>query len=170
MFHKEDSLKKRLVVKQKTSCSHGVFCYCINFLIFRLYEDFRNSKLHEAYFENLTKTKEAFPDSSPLKTQIEKTFGNIEAWETDFKAIGSLRGIGWAMLVYDIEAHELYNIWVDEHHVGHLVHTIPLLVMDVFEHAFLLDYGVDRKSYINNFFDYIAWETVLERFTKISST
>jgi len=48
MFQKEDSLKKKLVVKQKTSCSHGVFCYCINFLIFRLYEDFRNSKLKEA--------------------------------------------------------------------------------------------------------------------------
>ena len=75
-----------------------------------------------------------------------------------------MRGIGWALLVYDLEKKELFNIWVNEHDTGHLATTIPLLIMDVFEHAFMLDYGLRRADYIATFFETIDWETVEKRF------
>ena len=62
-----------------------------------------------------------------------------------------MRGIGWAILAYDKESDKLFNIWINEHDVGHLAGAIPLLVMDVFEHAFMLDYGLNRADYIDAF-------------------
>ena len=67
-------------------------------------------------------------------------------------------------MYYDKEADELFNIWVNEHDVGHFAGCMPLLVMDVFEHAFITDYGMDRASYIDAFINSIDWDVVSGRF------
>ena len=91
-------------------------------------------------------------------------FGSHENWEKDFKAVGSMRGIGWAILYYDSTVGRLFNIWIDEHDMGHVAGCQPLLVLDVFEHAYVLDYGIKRAGYIEAFFNAINWEEVTRRF------
>ncbi len=74
-----------------------------------------------------------------------------------------MRGIGWVILAFDPQTDRLFNVWMSEHDTGLLVGTRPLLVMDVFEHAFLVDYGLKRNEYVEDFFSVIDWEKVESR-------
>ena len=87
-------------------------------------------------------------------------FRTYENWEKDFKSTAAMRGIGWTVLYYDPVAKNLFNVWVNEHDVGHLAGGIPLLALDVFEHAYMLDYGLKRADYIEAFFKVIDWQKV----------
>ena len=123
-------------------------------------------RLHEFYFSNMIKGGIALDKKNSLAKKIEEDFGSFEAWEKDFKGTGAMRGIGWAMLVRDTETGRLFNVWVNEHDGGHLVGSTPLLVMDVFEHAFMIDYGLKRADYVEAFFEKIDWEAVNQRFLR----
>jgi Fe-Mn family superoxide dismutase len=136
--------------------------------------EWNGMRLHELYFGNLVKGGAPFADSSSLKAKIAERFGSYDAWEKDFRATGAMRGIGWAVLAYDKSdgpnpdgrdgQGRMFNIWVNEHDVGHLVGATPLLVMDVFEHAFMADYGTARADYINAFMKLVDWTAVEKRF------
>ncbi len=128
----------------------------------RLGFEFDGMRLHEYYFDNLG-GKAALEPASPLCKKLAAEFGSYESWVQDFKATGAMRGIGWAVLYYDDVADKLMNCWINEHEVGHPVGCRPLLVMDVFEHAFMIDYGLKRADYIESFFKNIKWETVKKR-------
>lgn len=121
--------------------------------------EFDGMRLHELYFSNMCKGGKKL--NGKLLKQIEKDFGSYEAWEKDFKAVGSMRGIGWVVLYSD--NGRLFNCWVNEHDAGHLAGCTPLLVMDVFEHAFLTDYNLKKADYIEAFFKAIDWEAVSKR-------
>lgn len=123
--------------------------------------EFNGMRLHEYYFGNMTKTPQAISDN--LKQKISASFDSYENWENDFKATGALRGIGWTILAYDKEVDCLFNIWINEHDVGHLAGATPLLVLDVFEHAYMLDYGLKRADYIAAFMKAIDWKAVEKR-------
>lgn len=125
--------------------------------------EFDGMRLHEYYFGNMTKNNSLLGEGK-LKVALTKAFGSYEAWEKDFKAVGSMRGIGWAVLYFDAEADRLFNVWINEHDVGHFTGCVPLLVMDVFEHAFVLDYGTKRAEYIESFMKAVDWEVVEKRF------
>jgi len=88
----------------------------------------------------------------------------MEDWEKDFRATGTMRGIGWTILYWDSEAKRLFNVWVNEHDVGHFAGCTPLLVLDVFEHAYVTDYGLKRADYIEAFMNAVDWNTVQKRF------
>jgi len=118
--------------------------------------EFNGMRLHEYYFDNLG-GKAALDHYGPLGKQMQCDFGSYEAWEKDFKATGSMRGIGWAVLYQDNISRKFYNVWVNEHDVSHLAGCVPILIMDVFEHAFMLDYGLKRADYIEAFFQNINW-------------
>jgi len=75
-----------------------------------------------------------------------------------------MRGIGWAILYYDPISKKLFNVWVNEHDAGHLSGAAPLLVLDVFEHAYTLDYGIKKADYVQSFFNAIDWSVVEARF------
>jgi Fe-Mn family superoxide dismutase len=119
-------------------------------------------RLHELYFENLG-GQSALSIGSPLVEKLEKDFGSYEAWEEDFKATASIRGVGWAILYQDNTNGTLNNFWIDEHHVSHPVDRSPLLVLDAWEHSYMLDYGLKRAEYIENFFKNIDWTVVVKR-------
>jgi len=119
--------------------------------------------LHELYFENLTKESKPLNIESPLYKKITERFGSYENWEKDFRATGAMRGIGWVILAYDKKTGRMFNVWVNEHDVGHLAGTTPLLVMDVFEHAFMVDYDLKRADYIETFIKNVDWLMVEER-------
>lgn len=127
--------------------------------------EWNGMRLHELYFGNMTKETSALAERG-LKSALEKAYGSLEAWQKNFVATGAMRGIGWALLVHDRETGKLYNTWVNEHDAGHLVGAVPLLVMDVFEHAFVLDYGIKRADYIEVFLKAIDWSVVEERFVQ----
>ena len=125
--------------------------------------EFNGMRLHEHYFENLAKEPSAIAQNSVLLEKINKEWDSYEEWEKDFKSMGMMRGIGWVILYYDIIANRLFNVWINEHDVGHFAGAKPLLVMDVFEHAYMLDYGLKRADYIEVFFKAIDWKIVSSR-------
>jgi Fe-Mn family superoxide dismutase len=117
--------------------------------------EWNGMRLHEYYFGNLIKDGKALDKNSNLSRKIVADFGSYENWEKDFKATGAMRGIGWVILYYD--GSRLFNTWINEHDVGHFSGASPLLVMDVFEHAYMLDYGLKKADYIEAFFRAIDW-------------
>jgi len=90
--------------------------------------------------------------SGKLSKKLAEEFGSYENWEVDFKGVGAMRGIGWAILYQDPASGKLINQWINEHDVGHPAGCNPLLILDVFEHAFMIDYGLKRADYIAAFF------------------
>jgi Fe-Mn family superoxide dismutase len=133
----------------------------------RLGWEFDGMRLHELYFENLTKGGKEQELSSGLHGHIASEFGSIEKWTERFKKMLSLRGIGWVVLYYDKVADKLFNVWINEHDGGHLVGCEPILVVDVFEHAYMLDYGVKRDGYIEAVMNAIDWEMCEKRFDQV---
>lgn len=126
--------------------------------------EFNGMRLHELYFGNISKEKKKLPENSSLYKKMVETFGNGQKCHDDFVAVGAMRGIGWVIMYYDKIADRIFNTWINEHDLGHLSGCTPLLVMDVFEHAFIMDYGMDRKSYINAFVEAIDWDIVSKRY------
>jgi Fe-Mn family superoxide dismutase len=126
--------------------------------------EFDGMRLHELYFGNIAKGGSKPSENSALYKAITDGFGSFGDWEKDFRATGAMRGIGWAVLYYDAQAGRLFNAWINEHDIGHLAGATPLLVMDVFEHAYMLDYGLKRADYISAFFSAIDWAAVEKRY------
>ena len=124
--------------------------------------EFNGMRLHEYYFENLG-GKAPLDKTGTAAKKLADAYGSYEAWEQDFRATGAMRGIGWVVLYQDNMTGGLCNQWINEHEVGHLAGCRPILVMDVFEHAFMLDYGLKRADYIAAFFKNINWKAVEAR-------
>jgi Fe-Mn family superoxide dismutase len=124
--------------------------------------EFDGMRLHEYYFENLG-GKAPLDKSGALAKKLAGAYGSYEAWEQDFRATGAMRGIGWVVLYQDNVTGGLINQWINEHEVGHLAGCQPVLIMDVFEHAYMIDYGLKRADYIGAFFKNINWKAVESR-------
>lgn len=125
----------------------------------RLGWEFNGMRLHEYYFENLG-GKTPLDRNGRLSKKIAEDFGSYETWEKDFKAVGAMRGIGWVVLYQDTANKKLINFWINEHDISHPAGCNPILIMDVFEHAFMLDYGLKKADYIGAFFKNINWSAV----------
>lgn len=128
----------------------------------RLGWEYDGMRLHELYFENLG-GQGVISSDSPLVKKLAEDFGSYEAWEEDFKATACMRGVGWAILYQDTRDGRLNNFWIDEHHIGHPVDRTPVLVLDAWEHAYMIDYGLERTEYMQNFFKNINWNVVAKR-------
>jgi Fe-Mn family superoxide dismutase len=127
--------------------------------------EWNGMRLHEFYFENISKENKKITDNSQLTTALTEQFGSYDNWLKDFKATGTMRGIGWTVLYRDSSDNRLFNAWVEEHAMGHLAGCVPLLVLDVFEHAYVLDYGLKRAEYIEAFLNAVDWRIVSQRFS-----
>ncbi len=122
-------------------------------------------RLHEYYFDNMTQV--ANECSGVISEWIAKDFGSLQAWTDEFKACG-LAARGWVVLALDLEDGKLHNYVCDTHNQGGIWNTVALLVMDVFEHAYFIDYATGRKSYIEAFMKEIDWTEVNTRIEKMS--
>jgi Fe-Mn family superoxide dismutase len=132
----------------------------------RLGFEYNGMVLHEWYFGNLTKASGGgISSSSALGRALGESFGDIDTWRKDFTAIGGMRGVGWAVTYLDTATGRLSNHWITLHEDGNIAGFKPIVVMDVWEHAFLLDYKpADRPKYIEAFlanFDAAAAEARL---------
>jgi superoxide dismutase, Fe-Mn family len=124
--------------------------------------EFNGMRLHELYFGNMGGTKPINPDGK-LGKVLKTAFGSIDSWEKDFRGAGAMRGVGWVVLFQDNASGTLFNVWVNEHDAGHLAGCTPVLILDVFEHAFMIDYGLKRADYIAAFFKNISWDAAESR-------
>ena len=124
--------------------------------------EFNGMRCHEYYFENLGGKGQ--PDKAgKLATKLAQEFGSYDNWEKDFRATAAMRGIGWTILYQDNMTGTLMNQWINEHETGHPAGCAPILVLDVFEHAFMIDYGLKRPDYIAAFFKNVDWGVVESR-------
>jgi Fe-Mn family superoxide dismutase len=125
--------------------------------------------LHEHYFENMKKGGTgADPDrGSEFLEAVEKYFGSFEQWKADFSALGTTRGVGWAICYQDPRTGGLSNHWIDLHETGNVSGFHPVLVMDAWEHAYLLDFKPsERDRYVEAFFSNVDWDAIDRRVTK----
>ncbi len=121
-------------------------------------------KLHEAYFDNMGGS--GGKAVGQALTLIERDFGSYDAWEKDYKNTG-MAVRGWVVLGYDLESGTLHNFGSDSHNLGSIWSAVPILVMDTYEHAYMIDYGVKRSPYIDAFMKVIDWDVVNERLAKL---
>jgi len=129
----------------------------------RLGFEYNGMVLHEYYFGNMTKNAGTQPGSG-IQDAVAGTHGDFDTWKKDFSAIGGMRGVGWAIAYYDPHVQRVSNHWITLHEVGNVSGFVPLLVMDVWEHAFLLDYKpAERSKYIEAFFANVDWGVVQQR-------
>ena len=127
--------------------------------------EFGGMRNHEYYFSSLENGPKNLTENSELKKAIIKDFGSFEEWLNRFKSVAMTRGIGWVILYYDKTTNQLLNTWVDEHHLGQLVSISPILCLDMWEHAYYLDYiPAEKKKYVEAFFENLNWEVLEENF------
>ena len=127
--------------------------------------EYNGMVLHEYYFDNMKKqgTGDASKDSAFAKA-AEESFGSYEVWKADFVATGKMRGVGWAATYQDPSNGAISNHWINLHETGNVAGYVPILIMDVWEHAFIRDYApADRPKYIEAFFSNIDWDAVSGR-------
>jgi superoxide dismutase, Fe-Mn family len=132
----------------------------------RLGFEFNGMVLHEYYFGNLKSGGGSgdSPRNSQFVRAAESSFGNYDIWKADFVGIGKMRGVGWAICYENPANGNLSNHWITLHETGNVAGFNPILVMDVWEHAYLLDYKpAERPKYIEAFFSNIDWSTVEQR-------
>jgi Fe-Mn family superoxide dismutase len=137
----------------------------------RLGFEYNGMVLHEYYFGNMKKGGSVDPErNSAFFKAAEESFGSYDTWKADFVSVGKMRGVGWAICYQDPANGRLSNHWITLHEVGNVAGFTPALVMDVWEHAFLLDYKpADRPKYIEAFFSNIDWSAVEQRINQTAS-
>ncbi|HET6676058.1 MAG TPA: Fe-Mn family superoxide dismutase [Nitrospiraceae bacterium] len=133
----------------------------------RLGFEYNGMVLHEYYFDNLKSGGSGDPVATGLfRKATDECFGSFETWKVDFVGVGKMRGVGWAICYLNPNNGRISNHWITLHEIGNVAGFTPVLVMDAWEHAFILDYKPsERGAYIDAFFSNIDWKTVDERLT-----
>ncbi len=125
--------------------------------------EFNGMRLHELYFEALGGNDEMAEGA--LTKALAAQYGSMENWLAEFKAMGVMRGIGWVLLTYDEKSRTFHNVWVSDHELGHLADTKIVIAMDVWEHAFMVDYmPAQRADYVTAFLANLKWDVITARF------
>jgi Fe-Mn family superoxide dismutase len=134
----------------------------------RLGFEYNGMVLHELYFGNLREHGDRAPArGSPFREAVDASWHNYQKWESDFMSVGKMRGVGWAVCYQDPATGALTNQWIEMHESGHVAGFAPLLVMDAWEHAFILDHPAkDRPKYIEAFFSNVDWRAVESRLAR----
>jgi superoxide dismutase, Fe-Mn family len=132
-------------------------------LVRRLGFEYNGMVLHEYYFDNLTKSPKDL-SGGPLYEAFGNSFGSFDAWKKDFVAVGGMRGVGWAIAYHDDANGRISNHWISDHENGHIAGYTPIVVLDVWEHAFIKDYKPsERGKYIEAFFANLDWNACAKR-------
>lgn len=127
--------------------------------------EYNGMVLHEYYFENMQKHGTGDPSTGDgFINAAEASFGSYDVWKADFMNTGKMRGVGWAAVYQDPSNGAISNHWINLHETGNVAGYKPILIMDVWEHAFIKDYApADRPKYIEAFFANINWDVVNSR-------
>ena len=141
--------------------------YGIGELHRRIAFEFDGMRNHEYYFRSLEGGAKSLPENSQFKAAIEKEAGSFEGFLMGFKTLAMTRGIGWAILYWDNQTGQFTPAWVDEQHLGQLNGLSPVLMLDMWEHSYVMDYAPSgKKQYVEDFFANLNWEVIEENFKK----
>lgn len=138
------------------------------------HDDYRELKLEESFAYDAVKLHELYFLSlggdgvvpEEICKILSKDFGSFENWIEEFHGLG-LASRGWAILYYDLDEKRLYNGLSDWHSQGGIWNGKPIIALDVYEHAYFMDFGAKRKDYIEAFFNNLNWKYVLEELKNI---
>ncbi len=137
----------------------------------RLGFEYNGMVLHEYYFGNMKKGGGGAAPRGEFRSAVENSFPTYAIWKADFASVGKMRGIGWAICYLNPANSRVSNHWISEHENGNIAGFIPVLVMDVWEHAYLLDYKpADRPKYIEAFMANVDWDVVEQRMQPVQVT
>jgi superoxide dismutase, Fe-Mn family len=126
-------------------------------LVRRLGFEYNGMRLHEYYFDNMAREPQTLSQGA-LYNLLGEEFGGFDAWKRDFMAVGGMRGVGWAIAYYDLTNRRVTNHWISDHENGNIAGFVPVVVMDVWEHAWIKDYKpAEKGKYIEAFFKHIDW-------------
>ncbi|MBV8074247.1 MAG: superoxide dismutase, partial [Candidatus Eremiobacteraeota bacterium] len=126
--------------------------------------EYNGMRLHELYFDNLTGESKEMIDGGGVDFGMQRAFGSVERWRSEFVAMSEMRGVGWVLLCQDPWSGSLSNHWVELHQDGNVAGYIPILVMDVWEHAWMFDYKpAERAKYAESFLSNVDWSICEER-------
>lgn len=139
------------------------------------FSDFRELKVEESFTANAIILHEAYFDilggdgksSGEIVKSLEKEFGSFENWQNEFKSLG-LSSRGWVILAMDYNDGKLKNYIADTHNSFGIWGTSPILVLDMYEHAYFIDFATDKKSYIDTFFQNLNWSKINQKFIKLN--
>jgi Fe-Mn family superoxide dismutase len=124
----------------------------------RLGFEYNGMRLHELYFDNLTTKPAEIAKGGGLDGNMQRAWGSVEQWRAEFAAMGQMRGVGWVVLAQDPWSGDLSNHWIELHQNGNIAGFTPILVMDVWEHAWIFDYKpADREGYVESFLSNVDW-------------
>lgn len=127
--------------------------------------EFDGMRMHEYYFSQWEKAAQAPDGASALAESLTRQYGSLESWMNEFKAVGMMRGIGWTVLYFDPQAGIFHNVWVGDHELGQLSGLPVVLAMDMWEHAYMVDYvPAEKGKYVDAFFNNLNWSVIEERF------
>ncbi len=140
------------------------YAYAITELRRRLGFEFNGMRMHEYYFEQFEGGPKAVNQESMIAQLVSIKYGSWEDFIQHFSEVGMSRGIGWTILYHDLEQSTVHTAWVSDHELGQLGGTSVVLAMDMWEHAFMVDYlPSEKKQYIEAFLKNINWEVVGDR-------
>lgn len=131
--------------------------------------EFDGMRLHEYFFGSLSGGSVAPDTASSLYNKLSEQYGSFDNWINEFKAVAMSRGIGWSILYYDKRSGLFKNTWVSDHELGHLATLNIVMLLDMWEHAYFLDYlPAEKKNYIETIFKNLNWKTIEDNFAKNS--
>ena len=122
--------------------------------------------LHEEYFANLGGRRKGMGETT--SGLLQEFFGSIEAWAADFAATAA-SARGWCITAYDQRQQTIINLLQDSHDDGVITMAFPIIVLDMYEHAYFIDYGANKAEYIKNFIENIDWDVVEGRAAKVAA-
>lgn len=138
----------------------------INELRRRLGFEFDGMRMHEYYFEQFEEGAKVASPEGNLRTLADAKYGNWDGFIAHLKEVAGTRGIGWTVVYFDATAGTLHTAWVDDHQLGQLSGLPIILAMDMWEHAYMVDYKPsEKKSYVDAFLQNVNWTVADRRLT-----
>ena len=138
--------------------------FIINELRRRLGFEFDGMRMHEYYFEQLEEAATAPAAESPLKDLAVEKYGSWDGFIAHIKEVAGTRGIGWVVVYHDPAARTLHTAFVNDHELGQLAGLPIVLALDLWEHAFMVDYvPADKKTYVEAFLENLNWSVIEKR-------
>ena len=142
--------------------------HAISELMRRRSFEFGGMRLHELYFPQLEGGAAAIDAQSAFSTAVTAQYGNPDYLIKELRQVALMRGPGWSLLYWDPVARQFLVGFSGEQHQGHFAGLPIVLALDVWEHAFILDYGaLGKAKYLDSFFKNLNWETVEKRFASL---
>ncbi|MCD5382213.1 MAG: Fe-Mn family superoxide dismutase [Candidatus Pacebacteria bacterium] len=152
-------------IKDLTETDSAKYAYAIAELRRRLGFEFNGMRMHEYYFTQLEGGAQAVDPDAALVQALTEKYGSFEGFIEHFTTVGMTRGVGWVILYADPKGGTVHTAWISEHELGQLGSLPVLLAIDMWEHAFMVDYlPAEKKQYIDAFLNNVNWETVAKRF------